>query len=195
MGGYGDDSIATSAVGSQFILGGDGADYMDFNFSPSSVSYKKGGRIVVDGGSGDDEIRVRSEYSSAKRVTTYVYGGEGNDKLNLDRHKYQDRLIYDLGAGDDTLTLWNAPEPRRIVVYGGVGSDTINSGAVSGDYLPKQVRAISPGVYELAYQSYQINGVGYEQVIEARDFEYIQHYSTNFSLSDLSALGAQLPWA
>ena len=191
-GNTGNDRVSAVAISNQKIYGGTGDDDIDLDFSYYALSSKARGSILLDAGDGDDNIRFRNENASAKKVRTSIVGGSGNDTLSIDRHQYQDKVSYDLGDGDDTARLIRAPEPARTIITGGNGYDFITGEALNS---LAEVRETAPGSYALIFRAYQINGIGYEQVVSVPGFEAIRNdYMQEYSLVELAAMGTQLPW-
>ena len=91
----------------------DGIDNTDFSFDRSTFS-----KIVVDGGGGDDTLRIdRSNGVFTDTESTTLLGGDGNDTLIGD----VGAETLDGGAGDDVIDGNQGAD----TLIGGTGNDTI----------------------------------------------------------------------
>jgi Ca2+-binding RTX toxin-like protein len=131
FGGGGNDVLIDRLGGNDQLYGEDGDDRLhvvdftedEFNATPRS--------LVLDGGAGNDSIRLDARYNP--NVTATIVGGEGNDliavdgggqvdidagagddmvKVNADANQYLPQAQYNirLGAGRDTLSLLSSTD-------------------------------------------------------------------------------------
>ena len=197
--GEGDDKIRVVALSKHRVFGGIGNDDIDFSFGNQFGKARLRGSVLIDSGDGDDTIRRRDNYEAPLKVKTIISAGNGNDRLIVDGHHFNDNVYYDLGDGDDVIRFSKVPEARTTRVIGGLGYDTIEfiSDLIGGNgttYKIREIRTIAPGSYSLAFQAYQQKGIGYEQTIDLYGFESIQYSGTSYQLSDIAANGNTIPW-
>lgn len=197
-GGEGDDDINSRLpYRKQVIRGDNGNDDIRYQHERGSLPLKGKGMIVIDGGEGNDTIDVSSDGSATRKIKAVIYAGAGDDNVTIRDFKYEDRFTYDLGAGDDTLTLWRVPEPKDSIISGGDGFDTIKTNTYNPNlwnYL-SEVRAIDASNYALVFRAYQRDGIGYEQVVKVPGFEaIINNYTKQYLLSDLAMMGTNIQW-
>ncbi|WP_298199285.1 FG-GAP-like repeat-containing protein [Novosphingobium sp.] len=120
----GDDSL-TDGRGADRIFGGAGNDRI-------SMTLLGGGRIIADGGIGDDYIEAYNGGGANQSVT--LFGGEGRDSFSLNGFALGN--IIDAGTGDDSIVIGSMPDA---VITLGSGADSVmlasNVGPVAGGIL------------------------------------------------------------
>lgn len=196
-GDSGDDIINAVLANDQQVLGGDGNDRINYRHQIGSLKkiYESSSRI--DGGNGDDQISIESTDAAGEKSKLFVFGGAGDDKLDIRSHRYDDIFTYDLGAGNDTVSLWKVPEARDVVINGGDGFDVLKPYSYSPNPfdLLSEVRLIEPDTYALVFRAYQLDGIGYEQIVAVPGFEaIINNYTKQYMLADLAQMGANIQW-
>ena len=111
LGGLGNDNIDGS-LGDDIIYGGEGRDYIaggrgaDTLYGQAGddniiISLMGGGRVIANGGSGNDSLYAANGGGPNQSVT--LIGGDGNDQIRLDG--FATGNIINAGRGDDTVIL------------------------------------------------------------------------------------------
>jgi Ca2+-binding RTX toxin-like protein len=159
FGGDGDDEINVNGIGNDVLIsGGKGNDLIKVFVDNNMTRKAKGWRIK--GGSGDDTIiynGLGDDRISRSASNTKILGGAGNDYIEAAITLNDKTRIYG-GKGDDRIRFGFVPQAKKTYVYGGPGKDTLilpSSPKVSGNANS----AI------LTFQSYMLNGKGYQQKI------------------------------
>ena len=119
-----------------------GADqlYGDGGDDNISISLRGGGRLLVDGGAGNDTIYAANGGGPNQSVT--FIGGEGNDAIGLDGFAADN--IIDAGIGDDVVRLGST---LGVTVTLGAGADALQ---LNSNFFPNPDAVIitdyAPGV-------------------------------------------------
>ena len=196
-GGEGDDFISSKlSCKKQEIRGDNGDDNILYFHGRGTLSSKGKAMMVVDGGEGNDTISISSDGSATRKDKAVIYAGAGDDDVSISELLFEDRYTIDLGPGDDTLILNRVPQPKDSIISGGDGFDTIGSIRTIShiwNYL-SEVRPIDASNYALVFRAYQLDGIGYEQVVKVPGFEAI-YLSKQYLLSDLAMMGTGIQWA
>ncbi|HYC99580.1 MAG TPA: calcium-binding protein, partial [Brevundimonas sp.] len=117
VGGDGRDSLYDDRAGDDQLFGGDGDDWLEVL---RSVGSAEGETVaVLDGGAGNDDIRVTEQWDNRK-ITATVFGGAGNDDISLSFAL--GGAVVDAGDGDDTVKLWRVAGADLTL---GAGQDSI----------------------------------------------------------------------
>ncbi len=131
------DGVSASGVYSE-LDGGAGDDYL----------YAKGGDgNILNGGSGDDTIRLDAPTPRASGINGgSIQGGAGNDKISVKlgvADYFISDPVFDGGAGNDKLTAKitmrgdGGPTGGTVFLSGGSGNDTV-SGSLSVNSVSEQ---------------------------------------------------------
>lgn len=98
-----EDDIIYGGAGSDYITGGRGADklYGEAGDDNIGVALRGGGRLIADGGSGNDTLSAINGGGPNQSVT--LVGGDGNDTISLDGFAFGN--IINAGRGNDTVVL------------------------------------------------------------------------------------------
>ena len=111
-GGEGQDEIAVIATGGTVVRGNGGNDLISVPHIAAGASHA----LTLEGGAGDDTIRIYDNGYAEQNNHIKVFGGEGNDMLQLAGvSNYASG-----GNGDDTVIL---AELKDSTVYGDGGVD------------------------------------------------------------------------
>lgn len=124
-GNAGDDTFkfwpGPSALLGSTLQGGQGNDYIDVDAAANSI---------INGNLGDDEIFVGGSsvpftggVDEAIVVNSSIYGGQGNDTINL--YGEITNNFIDGGLGDDTI---NGSAASGFAAYGNAGNDNMHGG-------------------------------------------------------------------
>ena len=136
------DDVIHGGSGNDFISDGDGADQLfgedgDDNIS---ISLRGGGRLLADGGAGNDTIYASNGGGPNQSVT--LIGGEGNDTIGLDG--FATGNIIDAGSGDDVVRLGST---LAATVTLGAGADILQ---LNSNFFPNTdavfITDYAPGV-------------------------------------------------
>ncbi|MGA0605393.1 calcium-binding protein [Phenylobacterium sp. VNQ135] len=125
------DSQSLVVTGADTLLGGDGNDTISADVFDAQV----------EGGAGDDRVGAgRPTGMSQAQVLTSVTGGDGDDVLVLGSFLPTDRIVFDGGAGQNSLELssWFLPEVWLNQAHDGPGAIVLNVTRV--DYLNTSTR-------------------------------------------------------
>ena len=129
-GGGGNDTMEIKG-GYNFVYGDDGNDTITVD-SSEAFDWGGGGITWVYGGAGDDVLNLSA--SAQIGAENHGYGGEGNDTLDLTASGTSDVRNFAYGdGGNDTLELsifaggWLDPGTGENQAYGGDGNDTIEA--------------------------------------------------------------------
>ncbi|MGA8049240.1 MAG: calcium-binding protein [Burkholderiales bacterium] len=111
-------TVNISSTGTQY-----GGDFLgDDSEVPLAYKMKKGGKIIFDGGKGDDRLEV-SGFSKGE-VVFDIDMGVGNDEVLLSGGKDDEFSTIVGGKGVDHITGSDGAD----LIYGGSGDDTIDAG-------------------------------------------------------------------
>jgi Ca2+-binding RTX toxin-like protein len=124
LNGGGGDDIIYGGAGNDYIGGGRGADklYGQAGDDTISVALRGGGRLIADGGSGNDSLYARNGGGPNQSVT--FIGGDGNDTIGLDGFALDN--IINAGRGNDTVFLGST---LGAIVILGDGADKLALGS------------------------------------------------------------------
>jgi Ca2+-binding RTX toxin-like protein len=124
-----------------YIIGGPGPDVLGISLAPSDSAGKERPtqiqlqfgpqlpvihpnnftRFIIDGGAGDDIIRIEADVPKAFNPrAVFLRGGDGNDKIT--GSKFNDKILG--GAGDDLIVGFTGND----TIEGGAGNDLIDGG-------------------------------------------------------------------
>ena len=121
-GGLNTDTI-TGNDGGDFLWGRGGADSISGGNGDDIIDGGTGGDMMW-GGAGDDVLLDRGNSDATQQ--NYVYGGDGNDTINL-RLSEANNTVYGDHANDGQ-TLTDGSADGNDVIQTGSGADTINGG-------------------------------------------------------------------
>ena len=123
------DDIIYAGGGNDYITSGRGADklYGEAGDDTISVALQGGGRLIADGGSGNDSLYARNGGGPNQSVT--FIGGDGNDTIGLDGFALDN--IINAGRGNDTVFLGST---LGAIVALGDGADKLS---LDSNFNPK----------------------------------------------------------
>ena len=118
----GDDFLLENSGGDDVLRGGAGNDTLIVRRGANSDGAGRftDGSATLDGGAGDDVLRVNAPYSPTLSPSMTVIGGDGADVAELSL--WGNSLTIDMGGGDDTVFLTGSVTTQ---VRLGAGRDTI----------------------------------------------------------------------
>lgn len=188
-GGEGDDDIRSYVASNHAVWGGAGNDRLSITWAWATKNGKDiVRRAVVNAGAGDDIIdyQQNNTNSSLKALGTRVFTGTGNDQLRISGITYSDKTRFDLGEGDDILSfLGLIPQSPQSYFEGGPGTDTFMLDYPDMQRQFLRLEQVGENVYSMVFNSWQIDGIGYEQRIQLSGFEKVSNGDEQINLTEL----------
>jgi Ca2+-binding RTX toxin-like protein len=124
LGEGGDDTIRDWGGGNDEFYGGDGHDLIDIGRGALEPAFT----VLLDGGTGNDELRYWATSSSRGRIDTVTFsGGAGDDRISTGGAA---TVTIDAGEGNDSLYFYAAGTAYTITLGAGADRLSLDSGGL-----------------------------------------------------------------